>query len=286
MHSVSSACDRTFALSGVLLFCAGAVLPVAAQAQALDAANTHRGDMSNLLTTDYLNTLAPSEAEMSAAEMQEIQAIVSQIIAAETQHWSVSEKRALAEMEALGLQETELEALILMDAADMQRQLKSNSKLSKVSATGISSEQALKLAPMLLLSRYLLNIGRAAIWGGVVSAIRSADFDYGAMAAALRTGDTGEFMALLRSGITDQASFVDMVGSAATFACGSATLDVTPRLCDRFTNGLQKIFNRVQRSGRRSNNSSDNNPSGNRFNSRNRRVDPTAHSKSTHWIGQ
>ena len=264
-------------------------LPAAAQAQALDAARSHRSHLSNLLTTDYLNTLAPSEAEMSAAEMQEIQAIVSQIIAEETQHWSVTEKRALAEMAALELPEAELEALILMDAADMQRQLKGNGKLSMVPGTCICGAHSLMLSPMLLLCRFLLMIVRAAVWGGVVAAIRSADFDYGAMASALRTGDTSEFMSLLRSGMTDQASFVEMVGSAATFACGSATLDVTPRLCDRFTNGLQKIFNRVQRSGylsghlsgRRSGSPSGHR-SGNRFNSRNRSVYTPAHSKPRH----
>ncbi|MEL6879127.1 MAG: hypothetical protein AAFP09_01280 [Cyanobacteria bacterium J06607_10] len=253
------------AIGGALLFFAGVSFPAAAEAKALAAMRPLSSQ-----TTAASQIEAPSDVAISDAELR---AMVAQIIEVETQHWSSAQKAALSEMQALNLKDSELEALAMMDASAMQTQLKDNAQLSKLSATGISSEQALKLAPTLLLSRYLFNIGRAAVWGGVVAAIRSADFDYGAMASALRTGDTDEFMSLLRSGITDQASFVDMVGSAATFACGSATLDVTPRLCDRFTSGLQKIFNRVQRSSRRSSN---------RFNSRNRNVYTPVHQKPKH----
>ncbi|MEO1621717.1 MAG: hypothetical protein AAFU53_11885 [Cyanobacteria bacterium J06632_3] len=183
----------------------------------------------------------------------DIQRIVDEVMAAETAHWSPAQKAALKEMEAMGLKDSELEAIASLTVTEMSTQLKSDKKLSKLSATGISSEEALKLAPALLLSRYLLNIGRAALWGGVVSAIRSADFDYRAMTSALTSGNTREFMSLLRDGLaTDQTRFTNMVSTAADFACASATLDVNPRLCDRFATGLQKIFTRINHSNTRS----------------------------------
>jgi len=194
-----------------------------------------------------------SQLSESAQIEADIQQIVAQVMAAETAHWSYAQKAALKDMEALGLKDDELAAIAALTHSEMTTQLKSNPKLSKLSITGITSEEALKLAPALLLSRYLANIGRAALWGGVLSAIRSADFDYRAMSSALTSGNTREFMSLLRNGFTsDQARFTNLVGTAATFACGSATLEVSPRMCDRFASGMQKIFTRINRSNARS----------------------------------
>ncbi len=190
-------------------------------------------------------------ATASASLASDIQQIVDQMIAVETQNWSPAQKSALQTLDAMGLKNSELEEIAALSAGDLHTQLKTDQKLAKLSATGLSNEEMLKLAPTLLLSRYLLNIGRAALWGGVVSAIRSADFDYRALSAALTTGNTNEFVSLLGQGLQEQDTFVRLVGSAATFACGSATLDFTPGLCDRFASGIQKVFSRVERSAAR-----------------------------------
>ena len=228
------------ALSLSLLFLAGGAVSVTAQTK-----------ISVSLASSGLSFEEPlSESTQLEAD---IQRIVDEVMAIETAHWSLAQKAALKEMESMGLKDSELEAIASLTVTEMSTQLKSDNKLSKLSATGISSEEALKLAPALLLSRYLLNIGRAALWGGVVSAIRSADFDYRAMTGALTSGNTREFMSLLRDGLaTDQTRFTNMVSTAADFACASATLDVNPRLCDRFATGLQKIFTRINRSNARS----------------------------------
>ncbi len=232
--SVSSA-KSVGALSLALLFLAGGSASVLAQSKA-----------TAVLPELSSRKLAQSESVQLEAD---IQLIVAEVMAAETAHWSSAQKVALKEMEAMGLKDGELEAIAALTASEMSTQLKSNPKLSKLSASGITSEEALKLAPALLLSRYLLNIGRAALWGGALSAIRSADFDYRAMSSALTSGNTREFMSLLRNGFaTDQTRLTSLVGAAATFACGSATLDITPGLCDRFSSGLQKIFIQINRS--------------------------------------
>lgn len=236
------------ALSASVLFLAGVSLPAVAQAKSLSTVQVtpqktsqpipHAGQFSESAQTNALSEAA-------------LHQMVAEIIAAETQDWSPSEKAALKELEALNLKTSELEAIAQLSANELDLRLKTDKKLSKLSTAGLSSEQALKLAPMMLLSRYLLNIGRAALWGGVVGAIRSADFDYRALTVALTSGDTRQFMSLLREGLSDQSAFTDLVGSAATFACGSATLETTPRMCDRFANGMTKIFGRVERSGER-----------------------------------
>ncbi|MEL6855854.1 MAG: hypothetical protein AAFO83_12220, partial [Cyanobacteria bacterium J06607_13] len=48
--------------------------------------------------------------------------------------------------------------------------------------------------------------------------------------------------------------------TAATFACGSATLDFTPGLCDHFAGGLQKIFRQAEQTGRRTRTTARNRP--------------------------
>ncbi|MEL6855635.1 MAG: hypothetical protein AAFO83_11075 [Cyanobacteria bacterium J06607_13] len=232
---------QTGAIAATLLILTGSALP--SLAKPTTSPHTKTAPLPTTSDTHWTDT-ASIEAD--------IEQIVADIITAETAHWSPTEKSALAQMRTLKLTDDELATLAALSAGEMDIQLKKNPKLTKISATGISSEQALKLAPAVLLSRYLFNIGRAAVWGGVVSAIRAADFDYGAMSTALRSGDSRAFAGLLRDGFTGQASFVNMVSTAATFACGSATLDFTPGLCDRFANGLQKIFRRVERSGRQS----------------------------------
>ena len=225
-----------------LLFLAGASLPIAAQTKvSVVAQQVHReGQFS-----ESAQVLVHSD--LSEAELQQM---VTEVMVAETQGWSASEKAALKELESLNLKDGELEAIATLSASELDARMKTDKKLSKLSAAGVSGEQALKLAPMLLLSRYLLNIGRAAVWGGVVSAIRAADFDYRALTLALTSGNTRQFMSLLREGLSEHTSFTNMVGTAANFACGSATLETTPRMCDRFSEGLSKIFRRVNRPAR------------------------------------
>lgn len=233
------------ALSLSLLFLAGG--SVSAIAASKDAALP-------LVSSQALNGQPLDSRLSNSAQFEaDIQQIVDEVMAAETAYWSPAQKAAFEQMKAMGLKDGDLEAIAALTPSEMSKQLKFNPKLSKLSATGLSSEEALKLAPALLLSRYLLNIGRAALWGGVISAIRSADFDYRAMTGALTSGNTREFMSLLRDGLaSDQTRFTNLVSTAATFACGSATLDVTPGLCDRFASGIQKIFTRINRSNARS----------------------------------
>jgi len=222
-------------LASTLLFLAGSTLPVVAQAKPL-----HK---PAAVSTASVVVALNAEAD--------IQRVVAEMIDVEIQHWSPMQKAAFEEIQQMNLKEDELEALAQMSVGEMSAQLKASGKLTKLSATGISAEETLKLIPAALLSRYLFNIGRAALWGGVVASIRSADFDYGAMSRALTRGNTRQFMSLLGDGMSGQGRFVRMVGTAATFACGSATLDFTPGLCDRFATGMVKIFNRVERSGGR-----------------------------------
>jgi len=222
-------------LASTLLFFTGITLPTVAQAKA-QAKPLYKPATVSTVSVVALN-----------AE-DEIQRTVVEMVDAEIQHWDPMQKAAFEEIQRMNLKEDELEALAQMSVGEMSTQLKAEGKLAKLSATGISAEETLKLIPAALLSRYLFNIGRAALWGGVVASIRSADFDYGAMSRALTRGNTRQFMTLLGDGMSGQGRFVRMVGTAATFACGSATLDFTPGLCDRFANGMVKIFNRVERS--------------------------------------
>ncbi|MGB3672249.1 MAG: hypothetical protein WA984_19195 [Phormidesmis sp.] len=204
--------------------------------------------LAGIATPAVAQPPAQPVADAQLDSRPDIQQIVDQMIAVETQSWSPAQKSALQTLDAMALKDSELAAIAALSASDLRAQLKTDKKLAKLNATGLSSEEMLKLAPTLLLSRYLLNIGRAAVWGGVVSAIRSADFDYRALSSALTTGDTSEFVSLLGQGLRGQDTFVNLVGTAATFACGSATLDFTPGLCDRFASGLQKVFSQVERS--------------------------------------
>ncbi|MGD1867285.1 MAG: hypothetical protein ACFB0D_22270 [Phormidesmis sp.] len=241
---------RLSALSLTLLFLAGGSLSAVAQSKVPAAIASSSGQTSS--TQTFGSQTFSSQLNESAQLETDIQQMVAQVIAAETTNWSPAQKTALKEMEAMGLKNEELIAIASLTPSEMSTQLKSNPKLSKLSTISISNEEALKLAPTLLLSRYLFNIGRAALWGSVISAIRSADFDYRAMTSALTSGNTREFMSLLSDGFTtDQSRFTHLVGTAATFACGSATLDVTPGLCSRFASGMQKIFTRVNRSNTR-----------------------------------
>ncbi|MEL6491997.1 MAG: hypothetical protein AAFQ95_18735 [Cyanobacteria bacterium J06621_3] len=238
-HSFLSPARGLRAVLATLLFLAGASLPVAAHSKLSTVTQQGHGE-GQFSESAQASVLS----ELSEIELQQM---VAEVIAAETEDWSVAEKAALKALESLNLKDNELAAIATLSASELDTRMKTDKKLSKLSAAGISSEQALKLAPMLLLSRYLLNIGRAAMWGGVVSAIRAADFDYRAMTSALTSGDTRQFMSLLREGLSGQTSFTNMVGTAANFACGSATLETTPRMCDRFADGLGKIFRRVNR---------------------------------------
>ncbi len=239
---------RFGAIAMTLLLTASVTTP--AIAQTVTAQASKESDKQQVfLPTSARAANSPTESAQTAAEMQQM---IEQTITVETQSWSPTQKSALQTLASMELTDSDLEALAALSASDLQTQLKSDKKLAKLSATGISSEEALKLAPMLLLSRYLLNIGRAAVWGGVVSAIRSANFDYIALSSALTTGNTNEFVSLLGEGLRGQDAFVNLVGSAATFACGSATLDFTPSLCNRFASGIQKVFTQVERSNARS----------------------------------
>lgn len=232
------------AITLTLLFLGGSAVPVWAQAK---QSTIQKAVAKAAVPTTTLVDQSARAAQADISLEAEIEQIVAQVMEAETQHWSPAEKSALKTMDSLGLKDSEIAALATLSAADVHAKMKTDKKLAQLNAAGISSEEALKLAPALLLSRYLLNIGRAAVWGGVVTAIRSADFDYRALSAALTSGNTRQFMSLLGEGLTGQTSFLNLMGSAATFACGSATLDFTPGLCDRFASGVQKIFSRAAR---------------------------------------
>jgi len=223
-----------------LMFLAGMSLPAVAQMPSQGhKLSTHRVSFE-IETQNQFNESTQLEAAIAAD--------INQLIATEIQSWSPAQKAAFQTLKGMELKDSELESLAALSPSEMQTKMRTSKKIAKLSATGISSEEALKLAPTLLLSRYLLNIGRAAVWGGVVSAIRAADFDYRALSTALTSGNTRQFMSLLGQGMSGQNNFLSLMGSAANFACGSATLDFTPRLCDRFSTGIQKIFTRVNRS--------------------------------------
>ncbi|MEO0648204.1 MAG: hypothetical protein AAFZ17_18985 [Cyanobacteria bacterium J06650_10] len=239
------------ALAMTFLFLSGTAVPAIAQPQFTQPKQTAKFSQQPTKLPTNLSIVQPVESaqfeavELDGALAADIEQIVAQMIAVETQHWSPAEKAALQTMEQVGLKESEIAVIATLSAADLHTKMKTDKKLAQLSAAGISSETVLKLAPTLLLSRYLFNIGRAAAWGGVVAAIRAADFDYGVLSSALVSGNTRQFMSALRAGLPNQTSFLNVVGSAATFACGSATLDFTPGLCTRFASGMQKIFNRI-----------------------------------------
>ena len=243
LHSLST-------LAVTLLFLAGSTFPVMAQTK----------PMARQKDTMAVMGQSTVSAQRDLVLEAEIEQIVQQMIEAEIQHWSPAEKSALKTMDSLGLKAGKIAELTTLSAADLHAKMKTDKKLAQLNAAGISSEEALKLAPTLLLSRYLLNIGRAAVWGGVVTAIRAADFDYSALSSALASGNTRQFMSLIGEGLAGETSFLDLMSSAATFACGSATLDFTPGVCNRFASGVQKIFTRVESSGTRRQAQSASNP--------------------------
>ncbi|MGD1897004.1 MAG: hypothetical protein ACFB16_08635 [Phormidesmis sp.] len=253
-HKLSSRKGKAQGLSSLavaVLFLSGMTVPAIAQ-----TLESKKHTAATPSATPNSNEAFPESAQQSPQLEAEIERLIAQLINEEIQHWSPAQKDALQTMKALELKEGDLVALVGPSADELHNKAKTDKKLaqklSQLNAAGISNEEALKLAPMVLLSRYLFNIGRAALWGGVVSAIHSADLDYPALLGALTSGDTAQFTSLLSEGLSSQNSFTTLVSSAATFACGSATLDFTPRLCSRFASGMQKIFSRIERSERSS----------------------------------
>ncbi|MEM8505330.1 MAG: hypothetical protein AAF716_19525 [Cyanobacteria bacterium P01_D01_bin.1] len=176
---------------------------------------------------------------------------IDQFIAAETSHLSHAEQQALQALIQLQLEDDTLAALSSLSDSDFQAQLKSDQKFSKLPADIAS----LKFSPAVFaaarLAGHMRNIGKAALLGNVVGAIRAAEFDFPAMFSALSSGDTEEFSGLLSEALPRHNTFVEAISTGATFACNTATIDLTPNVCSRFSSFMRGTIARHQQSSKR-----------------------------------
>ncbi|MBE9060256.1 hypothetical protein [cf. Phormidesmis sp. LEGE 11477] len=177
---------------------------------------------------------------------------IDQFIAAETSHFSLEEKQALHALIQLDLEESTLSTLSNLADAELKTQLKAqfknNPKFNKLPAEIASAKFSPAVFAAARLAGYMRSIGKAVLLGNVVGAIRAAEFDFPAMFSALSTGDTTEFASLLSAALPRQTTFVSAVSTGATFACNTATLDLTPGVCDRFSSFMRSTLVRYQRS--------------------------------------
>ncbi len=229
------------------LFGASAALPALAKTKV----DTGLQKKESAVTTFEGGTIVSST--VSEDTLSNLDQSVAQFIDAETSHLSFAERQALHILLQLELEDNTLVALSLSDADSAQfdqqlkTQLKNNPKLDKLPADTAS----LKFSPAVFaaarLAGYMRSIGKAVLFGNVVGAIRAAEFDFPAMFSALSSGDTQEFTSLLSEALPRQTTFVSAVSTGANFACNTATVDLTPGLCDRFTGFMRSTIVRYQR---------------------------------------
>jgi hypothetical protein len=250
---------RGIAVVLLTFFSASLSLPALAQ-QKLQTVEETVG--TNLLESDFSTANSPT-ATLSAADFpkDEISFVdspnadfnksISQFITAETSHLSKAEQQALQALLSLQLEDATLAELSNLSDFDFQVQLKSNQKLSKLPADTAS----LKFSPAVFaaarLAGHMRSIGKAALLGNVIGAIRAAEFDFPAMFSALSSGDTEEFSSLLSEALPRHTTFVEAISTGATFACNTATIDLTPDVCSRFSGFVRGTIVRYQRSTRR-----------------------------------
>jgi len=251
---------RGIAVVLLTFFGAGLSLPALAQ-QKLQAVEEKTG--TNLLESDFPSANSPT-ATLSAAESPksdeasfadspnaDFSKSISQFIAAETSHLSKAEQQALQALLPLQLEDNALAELSDLSDFDFQAQLKSNQKLSKLPTDTAS----LKFSPAVFaaarLAGHMRSIAKATLLGNVVGAIRAAEFDFPAMFSALSSGDTEEFSSLLSEALPRHTTFVEAISTGASFACNTATIDLTPDVCSRFSGFMRGTITRYQRSSRR-----------------------------------
>ena len=229
---------RGIAVVLLTLFGMGLSLPTLAQ-QKLQTVEEKIG--TDLLESNFSATNSPT-ADFNKS--------ISQFIAAETSHLSKAEQQAIQALLPLQLEDATLAALSNLSDSDFQTQLKSNQKLSKLPADTAS----LKFSPAVFaaarLAGHMRSIGKAALLGNVIGAIRAAEFDFPSMFSALSSGDTEEFSSLLSEALPRHTTFVEAISTGATFACNTATIDLTPDVCSRFSSFMRGTITRYQRSSR------------------------------------
>lgn len=214
--------------------------------------DTRLQENESAITTSEGGTIVSST--VSDDTLSNLDQSIAQFIDTETSHLSYVEKQALHTLLPLELEDNTLVALSSLSDADsaqfatqLKTQLKNNPKLNELPADTAS----LKFSPAVFaaarLAGYMRSIGKAVLFGNVVGAIRAAEFDFPAMFSALSSGDTQEFTSLLSEALPRQTTFVSAVSTGANFACNTATVDLTPGLCDRFTGFMRSTIVRYQR---------------------------------------
>ncbi len=250
MSAVSRESRRKSKIAVVLLmfFGVGTALPVLAQTKA----DVRFQENESAVITSERDTTSVAVLTDTHSDLDRS---IAQFIDTETSHLSYAEKQALHTLLQLELKDSALVALSSLSDADttqfekqLETQLKNNPKLNNLSS-GMAS---LKFSPAVFaaarLAGYLRSIGKAVLFGNAVGAIRTAEFDFPAMFSALSSGDTQEFTSLLSEALPRQTTFVSAVSTGANFACNTATIDLTPGLCDRFTGFMRSTIVRYQRS--------------------------------------